>query len=112
MDIGTLINSFLFGKFVGHDKYGNSYYCNNKSNKTKEKRWVLYKGTKEASKIPSKWQLWLHHTSDHIPSEEQSESHFWQKPYRPNYTGTSKAYKSCSTKKDNLKFWNDENTQK
>jgi NADH:ubiquinone oxidoreductase subunit len=107
MHLGTLINTFLFGKFVGKDEYDNSYYRSYKNKYTKEKRWVIYKGIKEPSKIPPQWKLWLNFTSEHIPNESQSEKYFWQKHYLPNYTGTSKKFNPRLKKSNNkIKIWN------
>ena len=44
--LGTRIQTILFGKFVGKDSFGNKYY-ENKSGK----RWVIYKGEIDATKI-------------------------------------------------------------
>ena len=92
MHLPTYIYSFLFGKFVGKDEYGNSYYRSSKLFNKKEKRWVLYKGVVEASKIPALWHRWIHYTSDHLPSEIQIEKQDWQKGHKANFTGTSMAY--------------------
>jgi len=91
MHIATLIYTFLFGKFVGHDEFGNSYYRSRIKGK-KEKRWVIYKGMVEATKIPPLWHRWLHFTTDSLPNENQQEQYFWQKQHLANFTGTSKAY--------------------
>ena len=44
--IGTRIQTLLFGKFVGKDSFGNKYYQNRGG-----KRWVVYSGEIEATKI-------------------------------------------------------------
>jgi len=46
--VGTRIQVFLFGKFVGEDHMGNKYYQSKSG-----KRWIVYKGEIEASKIPN-----------------------------------------------------------
>jgi NADH:ubiquinone oxidoreductase subunit len=91
MHIATSIYTFLFGKFVGNDELGNSYYCNKRTGKN-QKRWVIYKGVAEASKVPDIWHRWLHYTSDKLPKELQIEKKSWQKQHLPNFTQTSKAY--------------------
>ena len=45
--LGTRIQIFFFGKFVGEDHLGNKYF-KSKS----DRRWVIYNGEIEASKIP------------------------------------------------------------
>ena len=94
MTIGTRLYTWLRGAAVGTDAYGNRYY------RTKggggavrlEKRWVIYKGEPEASKVPPQWHAWLHKTTDVVPSREQP-SEPWQKPHEPNLTGTPLAYR-------------------
>ena len=46
--LGTRIQTILFGKFVGKDSFGNKYYQNKSG-----KRWVIYNGEIDATKIPS-----------------------------------------------------------
>ena len=53
--LGTFLYTIFKGKFVGDDEFGNKYYINSKG-----KRWVIYKNTVEATKIPPEWHLWIH----------------------------------------------------
>ena len=72
MIVGTIINTFLFGKFIGCDDLGNRYFQSKKLQANgRHKRWVLYKGTAEASKIPAAWHGWLHYTTDQLPTENK-----------------------------------------
>ena len=57
--LGTRIYTFLNGKLVGKDEFGNKYY----ENKKKNKRWVIYQGEIDASKISNEWYLWIHFTN-------------------------------------------------
>ena len=92
MIFGTSIYTWLYGNFVGYDEFGNKYYCNSKNIKSESaKRWVMYKGEIEASKIPPHWHSWLHKTTD-VPPIDYSHKYKWQKNHQPNLTGTSKAY--------------------
>ncbi len=61
---GTFVYTIVFGKFVGKDEFGNKYYIN-----SKDKRWVIYNGEINASKITSDWYSWMHHISNNIPDE-------------------------------------------
>ena len=85
--VGTFIYTLFTGKFVGNDQFGNKYYLNSKG-----KRWVIYKNTIEASKIPPEWHLWIHNLSRDKPADKTS-SFSWQKKYEENLTGTERAYK-------------------
>ena len=84
--IGTILFTMLRGKKAGTDEFGNIYYMNSK----KSRRWVVYKGTAEASKVPAEWHRWLHKTTDEVPNN--LPSHSWEKPHLPNLTGTDMAY--------------------
>ena len=58
-----------------------------------ERRWVIYNGTAEASRIPPEWHGWMHHTVDVPPTEDNYKSREWEKPHVPNMTGTPQAYR-------------------
>lgn len=77
----------LFANFVGTDEFGNSYY----EDKNK-KRYVVYKGIAEPSKVPAKWFGWLHHTNDVSPVNINTKEYSWQKIHLPNLTGTKYAF--------------------
>ena len=47
----------------------------------------------EASTIPPSWHGWMHHTVDMPPTQENYKPQAWQKPHRPNMTGTPGAYR-------------------
>jgi NADH:ubiquinone oxidoreductase subunit len=91
--LGTLLFTWLAGRFVGADKYGNRYYRRRARDRRKERRWVLYRGEDEASKVPADWHGWLHHTLEKPPTEEPLPAHLWEKEHVPNLTGTPLAYR-------------------
>lgn len=82
-------------KLVGTDGLGNKYYSGKAiSGYKKERRWVIYKGTPEATKVPPEWHGWLHHQTNTVPSNEaESFRRPWQKPHKENLTGTNGAYR-------------------
>jgi NADH:ubiquinone oxidoreductase subunit len=82
-------------KCVGKDQSGNKYYtAKPRKGYKRERRWVIYKGASEATKIPPEWHGWMHHQTDDIPSSDQpSFRRKWQKPHRQNMTGTKEAYR-------------------
>jgi len=84
---GTFLKTLFFGKLVGIDELGNKYYKN-----TKDERWVIYSNNVEATKITSDWFMWIHHTVDKIPKNNEKK-YKWQKKHKENLTGTSEAYK-------------------
>lgn len=93
MTIGTRISTFFTGKQVGTDEFGNRYFTQKRSTKGERmRRWVMYRGTPEPSKVPPLWNAWLHHTIALLPDEMNIPVHEWQKPHQPNLTGTTGAY--------------------
>ncbi|GAB4065793.1 NADH:ubiquinone oxidoreductase subunit NDUFA12 [Ancylobacter sonchi] len=95
--IGTRVHTWRHGEFVGDDQFGNKYY------RTKggaidpalgfERRWVIFNGYAEATAIPPGWHAWMHQRSDVPPSKEDYKAYEWEKPHRPNPTGTIEAYR-------------------
>ena len=92
MNLGTKIYTWVYGKLVGDDEFGNRYYCNSKNfEDSRAKRWVIFEGEIEASKIPPHLHAWLHKTINIAPIN-YSHKYSWQKNIEPNSTGTTKAY--------------------
>lgn len=89
MPIGTWINTLLSGHCKGKDDFGNRYY---QARYGKKRRWVIYNGIVEASKVPPEWHGWLHYTVDQTPIENPVFKWKWVKPALPNLTGTKSAY--------------------
>lgn len=91
--IGTRFHTWRFGKKVGQDELGNTYYEGGATSWGMPRRWVIYNGYAEASAIPPGWHGWMHYRTDVPPSQENYAARDWQKPHQPNLTGTSKAYR-------------------
>ncbi len=94
MTIGTLIYTRLFGAKVGSDPFGNTYYQHCRTPASgRRKRWVIYAGEAEASRVPPEWHAWLHYTIDTVPPGAGKPHQPWQKPHIPNLTGSPAAYR-------------------
>lgn len=99
INLGTRIFTWLRGEEVGEDGDGNRYYREKGGGKVhpdsirRERRWVIYEGEVEASRVPAEWHAWLHHTVSDPPTPETTIRHAWQRPHEPNFTGTDKAYR-------------------
>ena len=85
---GTQIWTARHGTKVGEDADGNIYYRNSDDTR----RWVIYNGENEASRVSPEWHGWLHHTWEHPPTETQLVRKAWEKPHQENLTGTPAAY--------------------
>ena len=94
---GTFLKTLFFGKFVGSDQYGNKYYKSKN-----DERWVVYSTNIEATKITSEWYLWIHHTIDKIPDNNNSKFD-WQKKHLENQTGTINSHKPVKISKTSIK---------
>ena len=87
---GTMIG--LRGKTrVGEDSYGNAYWQGGKDTAGNPRRWVIYSGSNDASRITPEWFSWLHHQVDAVPDASQSPR--WQQPGIANQTGSALAYR-------------------
>ena len=91
MTIGTRLFTWAKGQLVGTDQQGNRYYVERKAVPgRKVRRWVLYKGVADGSRVPAEWHAWLHYTVDQ-PLEAATDKP-WVKEHTPNFTGTNQAY--------------------
>ncbi|NQV57837.1 MAG: NADH:ubiquinone oxidoreductase subunit NDUFA12 [Rhodospirillales bacterium] len=94
MSLGTWIYTLVNGKLVGKDEFGHRYYRGmGRKLHGRERRWVVYKGIVEASKVPPEWHAWLHHMVEDPLTEEAATAKDWQKSHLPNLTGTKAAYR-------------------
>jgi NADH:ubiquinone oxidoreductase subunit len=91
--MGTRFHTWRHGERVGEDEQGNVYYQGGKDAEGRTRRWVIYNGYAEASAIPSGWHGWMHYRVDTPPSKEDYRPRDWQKPHKPNLTGTAGAYR-------------------
>ena len=84
------------GVFIGQDENGNRYYVardNKDSYDERKRRWVIFKGYAEASKVSPDWHGWLHYTFDEPPTIEPLLRRAWEKDHLPNMTGTVDAWR-------------------
>jgi NADH:ubiquinone oxidoreductase subunit len=84
------------GVFIGKDELGNSYYeakDTSDSYDGRKRRYVVYNGYAEASKVSPDWHGWLHHTFDEPPTVEPLKRQAWERDHIPNLTGTVNAWR-------------------
>ena len=85
---GTQLWTWRKGVKVGKDKQGNIFY----NNKDDSRRWVIFNGPIEASRIDPDWHGWLHRTWNEPPTDKPLVHRSWEKPHQENLTGTVAAY--------------------
>ncbi len=93
MSFGTMLFTRYRGVRVGEDAQGNVYYQERGTFEDwrKQRRWVMYNGEVEASRVPPEWHAWLHKLDEGLP--QPRTPHAWEKPHQQNLTGTVAAYR-------------------
>lgn len=86
--LNTQIWTARHGVKVGEDNQGNVFY----RNKDDSRRWVIFNGEVEASRIDADWHGWLHRTWNEPPTLKPLAHKPWEKPHHENLTGTALAY--------------------
>ncbi|MGB3167442.1 MAG: NADH:ubiquinone oxidoreductase subunit NDUFA12 [Alteraurantiacibacter sp.] len=91
--IGTMLWSGRNGEKVGTDAAGNAYFRSKKvKDGERERRWVIYEGGNDASRVPAEWHGWLHGAFDGVPDSNLPPPRIWEADYSPNATGTDRRY--------------------
>ena len=86
--IGTSLQIWREGNKVGSDPLGNAYYGSKSG-----RRWVVYDGANDPSRLPPEWYAWLHHQIDDVPDEALPPPPKFLKEPTGNLTGTPRAYR-------------------
>lgn len=86
--LGTQIFTWRKGRLVGEDAQGNRYF----QTADGKRRWVIFNGEAEASRVSPEWHGWLHHTWQEAPTDAPLPRKAWEKPHEANLTGTQAAY--------------------
>lgn len=90
---GTRLYGLRGMRQMGTDSVGNAYYEGRKDPYGRPRRWVIFQGANDASRVPPEWTAWLHHQFDDVPAQVLPEPRTWQKPAVPNMTGTPLAHR-------------------
>ncbi|WP_341759979.1 NADH:ubiquinone oxidoreductase subunit NDUFA12 [Candidatus Endowatersipora endosymbiont of Watersipora subatra] len=90
--LGTRFFTWRKGKKVGKDEDGNTYYQS-----CEDRRWVIYHGPIEATRIPVRWHSWIHHRTDLVPSntdhgDGERNGKMRHNKNKENKTGRSQVY--------------------
>ena len=89
------------GRFVGADELGNRYFEARNDldsyDRGRKRRWVIYKGYADASKVTPDWHGWLRYTFDQPPTVAPFSTKPWEKGHLPNLSGTIHAYRPAGS---------------
>lgn len=85
--LGTALFSWRNGTSVGEDALGNVY------REGAGRRWVIYKGSNDVSRVPPEWYAWLTRQIDAVPDEALPPPPKFLREAAPNLTGTALAYR-------------------
>jgi NADH:ubiquinone oxidoreductase subunit len=94
--IGARFTIAKSSRLVGTDEFGNKYFeaiTNKGSYDARKRRYVIYKGYAEPSKIPPDWHGWMHYTFDEPPTVAPLKRQVWELDHVPNLTGTIYAWR-------------------
>ncbi|WP_420860684.1 NADH:ubiquinone oxidoreductase subunit NDUFA12 [Algirhabdus cladophorae] len=86
--LNTQLYTWRKGVRVGEDEQGNVFY----QTRDEKRRWVIFSGEAEASRVSPDWHGWLHHTWDEPPTKSPLAHKSWEKPHQENLTGSAQAY--------------------
>lgn len=87
---GTTFVSRRHGEEVGRDEAGNVYFRHRDDPK---RRWVIYDGSNDSSRVPPVWNAWLRGTIDELPDKAMPPRRAFEQAPQPNLTGTIAAYR-------------------
>ncbi len=87
---GTSLFSRRHGEEVGRDEAGNIYF---KHRDDPGRRWVIYDGNNDSSRVPPGWNAWLRGTIDAAPDKALPPRRSFEQAPQANLTGTATAYR-------------------
>lgn len=87
---GTTFTSRRHGEEMGRDDAGNVYF---RHRKDPARRWVIYDGSNDSSRVPPSWNAWLRGTIDDVPEKSLPARRSFEQAPLPNLTGTDLSYR-------------------
>ena len=93
--LGTQLYTWRKGVKVGEDGSGNIFFRDRED----RRRWVIFNGQVEASRVSAEWHGWLHRTWDQPPTEKPLLKKSWEIDHKPNVTGSFDSYKPSGSLK-------------
>lgn len=90
---GTWLTTRRSGTRIGEDALGNVYFQGGRQTDGRPRRWVIYAGANDPSRVPPEWYGWLLGQIDDVPDKALPPPKPWIAPPTPNLTGTALAYR-------------------
>ena len=92
--LGTTIVTRARGEEVGTDEAGNTYF---RHRDNPDRRWVIYEGSNDSSRVPPVWNAWLRGTVDEVPEKSMPPRRKFEKDPKANMTGTNAAHRPAGS---------------
>ncbi len=90
----TSLFSRRYGQEAGRDEAGNVYF---RHAKDPARRWVIYSGANDSSRVPPGWNAWLRGTIDDIPEKSLPPRRPFEQPPVANLTGSDGAWRPAGS---------------
>ena len=91
---GTIFFSRRNGEEAGRDEAGNIYF---RHRKDPARRWVMYSGANDSSRVPPGWNAWLRGTIDGVPDKALPPRRPFEQPPEANLTGSDQAWRPAGS---------------
>ena len=91
---GTSLFSRRNGEEAGRDEDGNIYFRHRKDS---ARRWVMYAGANDSSRVPPGWNAWLRGTIDEVPDKALPPRRPFEQPAQANLTGSDQAWRPAGS---------------
>ncbi|ORE19276.1 NDUFA12-domain-containing protein [Rhizopus microsporus] len=100
------IGDTKWGRLVGVDANGNKFFENNDEVSGRE-RWVEYASQSwpDPGDIAPDWHMWLQRIVQEPPTEMNLKTEKWYGEPTPNFSGTSKGFRTYNTTAPKLYSW-------
>lgn len=92
--LGTRLMTRRHGREVGRDALGNVYFQHRKDS---HRRWVIYSGSNDASRVPPAWTSWLRGQIGDVPDKALPPPRPFEKAPVPNLSGTGETYRPAGS---------------
>ena len=91
---GTSLFTRRHGVEAGRDDAGNLYF---RHRNDPARRWVIYAGANDSSRVSPGWNAWLRGTIDDVPDKALPERRAFERAPQPNLTGSDQAWRPAGS---------------